>query len=179
MRSIPAAMLMLMLLGCGELALKKPEPTPEPAAANPAPAQLPAPADEKPATVTHFLKREAAFVDKKQAMAENDKLVEVENRINTTNYLSAVSQAYFAAGSSIYLSQLKHQVDLMHATNERYPTYEEFRDLLKQFNIKLGNLYEYQMYAYDEDTGEICILEDRAHMKRIYEAAGRDYPHAE
>lgn len=178
MKPMACAVLAMTLAGCGELALKKPQSAPEPAPANPAPAQAPA-AEEKPATVTHFLKREARFVDKKKAMAENDKLVEVENRINTTNYLSAVAQAYFAAGSSIHLTQLKHQVDLMHATNNRYPTYEEFCELLRQFNIKLGNLYEYQMYAYDEDTGEICILEDRAHMKRIYEAAGREYPHPE
>ena len=67
----------------------------------------------------------------------------------------------------------------MHAMNERYPTFEEFSSLLKQFDIRLGNLYDYQMYAYDDQTGEICILEDRALKKQMYEAAGREYPHAE
>lgn len=177
MRTLPLALL-LLTLGCDQLALKKPEEAPpEPAAADPAPAQPQVQAEEKPVKPRHFLKREAALVDKNKAMAENDSLVEVKNEINATDYLSAVSQAYFAAGSSVQLSQLKHQIDLMHAQNERYPTFEEFRDLLKQFDIKLGHLYEYQMYAYDEETGGISILEDREHKKRIYEAAGRDYPH--
>ncbi|MBX3438832.1 MAG: hypothetical protein KF861_15160, partial [Planctomycetaceae bacterium] len=174
MRLMTSVAILLSLLGCGDLGLTQSEPEP---AAEPAPAApvepAAAPVQEKPATVTHFLKREAALVDKHKAMAENDKLVEVENRITANDYLSAVSQMYFAAGSAIYLSQLKHQLDLMYAQDNRYPTFEEFSALLKQFNIKLGALYEYQMYAYDDQTGEIGILEDRAHMKRIYEAAGR------
>jgi hypothetical protein len=174
MKLLSFAALTFLLGGCADLKLEKPEPPPEPIAANP-PVPAPPPAEPKPATTTHFLKREAPLVDKKQAMAENDKLVEVQNRINSTNYLSQLSQAYFAAGSSLQLSQLKHQLDLMHAENNKWPSFQEFSDLIKQFRIKLGNLYEYQMYAYDDETGEICILEDRAHKKRIYEAAGREY----
>jgi hypothetical protein len=171
---------LILTLGCGDLALTKPEEPPAPVPANPAPAQAPVPAEEKPDKPTHFLKRVAELVDKKQAMAENDKLVEVDrNRMSSQNYLTAVGQGYFAAASRLELLNLQNAVNQMQALNERYPTFAEFKDLLKQTGVRLGNLYEYQMYAYDDETGEICILEDRAHMKRIYEAAGREYPHAE
>jgi len=181
MRSIALTLLILTTLGCDQLALKKPEETPpEPAPANPAPAQPQVQAEEKPVKPTHFRKRVAELVDKNKAMAENDKLVEIErNRISSQNYLTAVGQGYFAAASRIELLNLQNAVNQLHALNNRYPTFEEFNDLLKQTGVRLGNLYEYQMYGYDDQTGEICILEDRAHKKRIYEAAGREYPHAE
>ncbi len=178
MKSTSGVVLTLILLGCGESPVDKTEAAAEPAGANPAPAQPQAAAEEKPVKPTHFLKRVAEFVDKRKAMEENPDLVEIDrNRITASNYLSAVGQGYFALGSRPQLLALQSSVQQLHALNDRYPTFEEFRDLLKQTGVKLGNLYEYQMYAYDDETGEISILEDRAHMKRIYEAAGRDYPH--
>ncbi len=176
MKFSSGVVLTLVVMGCGKPPVDKPEAAAEPAEANPAPAQ--AEAEEKPAKPTHFLKRVAKFVDKRKAMEENSDLVELDrNRITAGNYLSAVGQGYFAIGSRVQLLNLQNAVQQLHALNDRYPTFEEFQDLLKQTGVQLGNLYEYQMYAYDDETGEISILEDRAHMKRIYEAAGREYPH--
>ncbi len=178
MKFTSSVMLTLVVMGCGKPPVDKPETAAEPVEANPAPAQPQAAAEEKPVKPTHFLKRVAELVDKRKAMEENPDLVELDrNRITAGNYLSAVGQGYFAAASRVQLLNLQNAVQQLHALNDRYPTFEEFRDLLKQTGVKLGNLYEYQMYAYDDETGEISILEDRAYKKRIYEAAGREYPH--
>jgi hypothetical protein len=147
-----------------------------PAPAEPAPPAEPAVKAPDPIP---FTKREAALVDKKQALSENPKLVEVENKINATDPLTAVAQGYFSIGSRANVLAMEHTIKTMHALNERYPTFAEFEDLMKKNGARLGQLYQWQMYAYDDATGTISILEDRAVKKAMYEAAGRDYPHAE
>ena len=167
----------LLLVGCADRkadsAADEATADADPPAAAPADGQAPA-EDNKPVP---FTKREAKLVDKEKAMAENASLVEVENKIDASDPLTAASQSYFNMASRVHVSALKHNVDIMKAMNDRWPTFEEFDGLMKQNNIKLKGLYEWQMYAYDAETGGICILEDRAEKKRRYEASGRDYPH--
>jgi hypothetical protein len=172
------SLLLGTLLGCAEWIPEKPAAAPQAAQAQPAPAQVAA-EPQQPPRPANFLKREAKLVDMNKALAENDKLVEVENRISANNYVSALSQSYFALGSRVQVLNLKHQIDIMYNVDERYPSFQEFSDLLRQSGVKLGQLYEWQMYAYDDKTGEIGILEDRALKKQKYEASGREYPHAE
>lgn len=149
----------------------------EPATNGP-PADARAAANE-PAKPVPFHKREAKLVDKEKAMAENPSMVEVENKINASDPLTAVSQSYFNMASRVRVIQLKHSVDLMHATDGEWPSFAAFDKLMKQHDIKLNGLYPWQVYAYDQQTGGISILEDRAEKKRQYEATGREYPHAE
>lgn len=173
MRLIALLISGLTILGCAD---RKPDA--EPAAEAPAAApqaQAAVPAAQPPREVA--FKREAKLVDKNKAMAENPALIEVENKINASDPITAISQSYFNAASRIHTVQLKHSVDLMKASEDRWPTFEEFEKLLKQHTVELTGLYPWQVYAYDDQTGGISILEDRAEKKRQYEAAGRDYPH--
>lgn len=143
------------------------------------PAQAdPAAAKEEPKLVP-ITKREARLVDKQKAMQENPKLIEVENKINASDPLTAVAQGYFAAASQAQVLTMQHNINIQREIDDRWPTFAEFEEMVKQYNIKLQGLYAYQMYAYDETTGGLSILEDRAEKKSQYEAAGRDYPHAE
>ncbi len=166
MKLISGLALLLMLVGCG---LVKTEETAAPAVkAKPAPVEQKVAKPNKP---VHFKKRVAKLVNKQDAMAANPDLVETRNRINSNNYLTAVAQGYFSAASQIQMIQLEHTVKHMQALENRWPTLEEFQKILDDNNIKLGSLYEYQMYAYDPDTGGISILEDKVKKQAAKDAA--------
>ncbi|MCA9028042.1 MAG: hypothetical protein KDA86_22720 [Planctomycetaceae bacterium] len=166
MKLISRLALLLILSGCGEL---KTEKKPAPAAqAKPAPVE---PQAENPNKPVHFKKRVAKLVNMKDAMAANPNLVQTKNRINATNYLTAVAQGYFAAASQIQMIQLEHTVKHMQALEDRWPTLEEFQKILDDNGIKLSHLYPYQMYGYDPETGELSILEDKAEKEAAKEAA--------
>src|SRR5690606_18305137 len=121
-------------------------------------------------------KREARLVDKNKAMQENPALIEVENKITGSDPLTAVAPSYFTIGSPIHVAALKHNSDLIHAAEGRWPTFAEFQQSLKQSNVELEGLYPYQMYAYDDQTGGLVILEDPEEKRRHYEDAGLEVP---
>jgi len=113
------------------------------------------------------------LVDKKQALAENPALIVTTNRINASDPVSAAAQGYFAIGSQAQLLNLKHQVDILKAdNNNKPPSFAQFNDLLQQNGVKLAGLYRWQVYAYDDEAGDIVILEDHAMKKAEYEKGG-------
>jgi hypothetical protein len=119
---------------------------------------------------------EAQIVDKQQALAENPSLVETSNRMNTTDPIMAISGAYFSAASRAETMAFQHNIEIWKAANDdRYPSYTEFMDMYRSFRVKFKGLKPWQVYAYDQSDGTICILEDRAEKKRRYEAAGIEY----
>lgn len=150
-----------------EQAADPPPPAPQQVAAEPAP--------EQPKKVP-ITKREARLVDRNKAMQENPALIEVENRITGSDPLTAVAQSYFTIGSRAQVLNLKHNIDIMHAAEGRWPTFAEFEQSLKQHNVQLTALYPYQMYAYDDQTGGLVILEDPEEKRRHYEDAGLEVP---
>jgi hypothetical protein len=180
-----AAGLLLVTAGCIDPAAfktaeQKPADTPPPAAAPPrgAPPAV-APGGAAPAAQPqgeHAIPDvESVIVDKKKALAENPGYVETENKINAGDPLSAASQSYFNLGSRAHLLNFKHNLDIYKAANERYPTYDEFIEMFRQFDIKFKMIKPWQVYAYDQTDGTVVILEDRAEKKRRYEAAGLEY----
>ena len=134
---------------------------------NPAPAAAPA-QPPRPS----FPKNNSEIYDKKKLMAENPNLIEVENKIRASDPLTAASQSYFAIGSRAQVLNMKHDLDLYHAEHGRWPTFDEFKQRLQQYNVELSGVYRWQVYAYDETDGTISILENREMKKQIYENAG-------
>ena len=118
---------------------------------------------------------EAQVVDKQVAMAENPNLRETENEIDAMDPVSAASQSYFALGSRIHLLNFKHQVDIMRELNDRYPTFEEFSEMMRTHDVEFKGLKPWQMYAYDSSDGTVCILEDLDVKRARHEAAGLEY----
>jgi len=150
-------------------AAKTEEPAPLAPAANAAPAAAPGPA----AGEAGLAKDNTKLVDKKQALAENPNLIVTTNRIDASDPVSAAAQSYFAIGSRAQLYNLKHQIDILKAdNNNKPPSFAQFNDLLRQNNVKLAGLYRWQIYAYDDETGDIVILEDHAMKKAEYEKGG-------
>lgn len=100
------------------------------------------------------------LVDKNVAMAENPNWQVTDNSMNASDPWTAAAGAYFSAASRVHVSALKHEVDLMEALHGRKPTYAEFKAALDRSNVKLKGLYPWQVYAYDDQSGEIVVLTD-------------------
>jgi len=132
-------------------------------------------AQPAPANGPNFPVDNTKLVDRKAALAQNPKLVEVQNRINATDPLTAASQSYFNLGSRAELLNMKHAIDLYKAENDKFPPFPEFEKMVQEARVPMKGLYRWQIYAYDDTTGELCILEDREYKKQEYDKAGLQY----
>jgi len=170
---LSAVLVSTVLPGCIDPSMLAPKETDKaeelapPVPAGAAPAAAPA------AGEAGLPKDNTKLVDKKQALAENPKLIVTTNRIDATDPISAAAQSYFAIGSRAQLLNLKHQIDILKAdNNNKPPSFAQFDDLLRQNNVKLAGLYRWQVYAYDDESGDIVILEDHDMKKAEYEKGG-------
>jgi hypothetical protein len=162
-------MLLLMAAGCLDPAMFKSKPKPKATAASGQAAPVaPAAAPAAPS----FPQDNTQLYDKKKLLAENPALVETENHIRATDPLSAAGQAYFAIGSQAQVLALEHSINLYKAEHDKAPTFADFEGMIRQNGVKLKGLYRWQVYAYDESTGDLSILEDRDMKKQEYEKAG-------
>jgi hypothetical protein len=146
---------------------------PEPAA----PAQAPAagPRANGAAAAPVIADVPAKVVDKQVALAENPRLREVTNGVNAGDPLTATTQSFFAAGSRVRMTNFQHQVDIMRELNDRYPTFDEFTEMMQVHQVEYKELKPWQMYAYDSSDGTVCILEDPDVKRARYEAIGLPY----
>ncbi|WP_437203082.1 hypothetical protein [Planctomicrobium sp. SH664] len=138
-------------------------------------AEAKAPVENKPANQPQgFVADNHEFVDKKEALAKNPKLVEKErNKVTAGDYLTAVGQTYFAAISHAEMLKLQHSVNLYRAEHDdKPPSFAEFSKMVKECNVQFKGLYRWQVYAYDAETGEMCILEDAELKKKLYAEQG-------
>lgn len=117
----------------------------------------------------------AQVVEKPVAMAENPRLRVVTNDVNAGDPLSAATQSYFAAGTRVQMMNFEHQMAIMRELNDRYPTFDEFAEMMQVHQVKYRELKPWQMYAYDPSDGSVCILEDPDVKRARYEAIGLEY----
>lgn len=173
-RAICLCLLFTALTGCPKfptVETKKPKEGAQPAVEqNAPPGQAAAPAAAAPQP--GFSQLEWKLVDKRKALADNPALIEVENKINAGDPLTAASQSYFNLGSRANILNFQHNLQIWEAAEGRKPTFDEFNTMFKQANADLKGLYPWQVYAYDDQDGSICVLEDHAEKKRLYEAQG-------
>ena len=156
-----------LLCGCPGAAFKSAEqaesasadqPT-APEAGGDAPAQADQPDAEPPKQ--NALQREARLVDRSSYLQEHPNAVELEkNVINASDPLTASAQGYFAGVSSLMISAYEHDLRLQKALNDdKWPTYDAYKQILDTHGVKLKGLKKGQVYAYDDQTGQISILE--------------------
>lgn len=180
-RSSLAVLAIALMVGCNKPAGKSDSLPPQvPAVAKPAPAQTaPAQQAEQPAAPHESIltKMTTTIVDKRKALADNPKLISLEkNELGELNPLNYATKAYFAGVSQATVAALQHEIDLTKAMNDdKPPPFAEFEQMLKRNNVKLRGLYRWQVYAYDDKDGSICILEDRELKKAEHEKAGLEY----
>jgi hypothetical protein len=118
-------------------------------------------------------------VDAKKALAENPNLAIVEPGELGNNYLSQLANARVMIPAQVSQMNLKHAMDLHQATNGKYPSYDEFLEIMKRDGYKLTEVYRWQMYGYNEDDGSVVLFTDEALKKKIYDENGLDYERAE
>jgi hypothetical protein len=82
-------------------------------------------------------------------------------RIVARDPITIQGNAYVTMIGRISIDNMKHAVDLWHATNDRYPKdYDEFmNEIIKPNNIALPRLPPYQEYGYDANEHKLIILE--------------------
>ncbi|MCA9088403.1 MAG: hypothetical protein KDA90_07170 [Planctomycetaceae bacterium] len=119
------------------------------------------------------------LVDKRKSLQDNPALVEVKNTTNASDPWTAAAQSYFTIGSKTSLLALQHGIELHKAQFEKPPTFAEFETMYRQAGVQFKGLYPWQVYAYDDEQGTVCILEDRAEKKRMHEEKGVPYAEEE
>lgn len=107
-------------------------------------------------------KRVFKLVEKQTAMEENPNYIVTVNTIEAGDYFTGVAQGAFAAASQLQTIGLQHFVNLHDAEHGDKPSLDDVKAYLNNNGLTLKGLYPYQVYAYDEETGVICILEDTA-----------------
>lgn len=110
---------------------------------------------------------EARIVDKKKALEERPHLFVTVNSITANDPIFAPAQGLRAAGSRVEMIAFQNTINIHKATNDKFPTYAEFMEYYKGANVKLVGLKPWQIYAYDEETGTICLMEDSIEKERI------------
>jgi len=109
----------------------------------------------------------ARIVDKQKALLERPQLFETQNRITANDPIFAPAQGLRAAGSRAEMLAFESTIQLHKAQYDKFPTYEEFMDYYKQAHVQLKGLKPWQVYAYDETTGTISLMEDPQEKERI------------
>lgn len=129
------------------------------------------PAAAQPKQVT-FGKTKARLVDYAEA-TQNPKVVEVENKVNASDPLTASYQSYFSIGSRATLLAFKQNLNLQKELNGgNWPSFEQFSADVKKMNVELVPILPWQMFAYNQQNGSIVLLEDKADKIRRYKAKG-------
>ena len=120
-------------------------------------------------------KTTAEVVDVYKARDENPDLAELQRNTLGDNPLTQSTNAYVYIRSEVSTLGMQQSIKVHKALNDKWPTYEEFMDIMQQNNIKFTALKPWQKYGYDSESGEIVILQDEAEKKRRYKAQGLDY----
>jgi len=144
----------------------------EPLSAAPAEDQSAAPDDTEPAGQITFGKSEARLVDYAEAR-KNPRIVQVENRIDASDPLTASYQSYFSLGSRATLAGFRHNLNLQKELNGgNWPSFEEFSRSVQQMRIEFVPILPWQMLAYDQTDGSLVLLEDKGEKIQRYRAKG-------
>jgi hypothetical protein len=117
-------------------------------------------------------KTTAQVVDLHAAMAQNPNLKIVEQRAQGGDPITFALDAYVDVRSRVSTLGMQRDIQAYKALNDRFPTYAEFMDTMRQHGIQFSMIEPYRMYGYDEKTGAIVVLEDPDDKRRRYEAAG-------
>ena len=112
-------------------------------------------------------KTTAKVVDAQKA-TQNPKVVIVENKVSGQDPLSVAGSAYVSISSKASTLGFQQALKFHKAEHGKNATYDEFMQMAKQNRVEFSMLPPYQMYGYDQKTGGIVIVEDKAEKIRLY-----------
>lgn len=116
-------------------------------------------------------KTTAEVVNSKEAL-QNPNIKEVPNEASGGDPLSFALSAYVSIRSKASTLGFQKALNDHKGIEGRPPTFSEFKQMLQQHRIEFTELYPFQMYGYNPDTGNIVVLEDTQKKAEIYQAAG-------
>lgn len=105
--------------------------------------------------------------DYHQVMKLKPELKVVTKPLGQTVY----SNAYFGRLAGISKLQFERRIQGFRATNGRLPKYKEYVNEMKKMGLKLVKLPKFAIYAYNDKTGKLLILEDPAARKAHEDAS--------
>ena len=124
--------------------------TPEPA---PAPQETPKPKKGVIGQTT------AQVVDAKEWL-QKPGIQAKDGKIEGVDPFSRTASGYFTLAAQTSTLGLQQAVQHYKALNDKFPPYEEFMRMMQENRIEFTKLRWYEIYAYNEDTGKILVLED-------------------
>lgn len=146
-----------------------PAMTPAPATETAPPAANP-PAETKPEPRGVIGKTTAKVVDVHKALQDPEIVVAEGSSAAGVDPFSQAGSAYFSAMARVSTLGMQQAVQMKKAVEGRWPTYEEYMQIMKENNVEFAKLRSYEMYGYDDKTGKIMVLTDKRlyneHLKR-------------
>lgn len=113
----------------------------------------------------------AKIVDVKKA-TQDPKIVPVENKIKGSDPLTVVGSAYVTISAKAGTLGMQQAIKHHKALNDKFPTYDEFMQIVKQNRVEFPEAVPYQLYGYDESSGAIIMLEDKAKKLQLFKKHG-------
>ena len=145
------------------------------AQAQPAEMEMPQEAaaiEKKNASKKSILQRTTAVVvDAKKAL-KNPDIIVVDGKIKGVDPFSQAGSAYVVMASKVSTLGMQQAIQHHKALNDRFPTYDEYMKMMKQNRIEFAQLPPYKLYGYDDETGNILVLEDKKKKAQLYKEAG-------
>lgn len=185
-RSALAAALFALLLGC-DTTVSKQNPGPvvpdiegasasvgEGAQPSGSPMTETAPAEstpaESPAEKGVIGKTTNKVVDANKALQDPEIVLAEGSTADGIDPFSQAGSVYFSAMARVSTLGMQQAVNMKKAVEGRWPTYDEYMQIMKENNVEFVKLRSYEMYGYDDKTGKILVLMDkrlhREHLKR-------------
>lgn len=145
---------------------KKPQ---EPDAENAAAEEQAGKPNDNKKSIIH--KTTAVVVDAKKAL-ENPDIIVVDGKIKGIDPFTQAGSAYVSMASRVSTLGMQQAIKAHKALNDRFPTYDEYMQMMKENRIEFAQLPPYKMYGYDAESGTILVLQDNKKKEELYKKAG-------
>ncbi|WP_417382092.1 hypothetical protein [Gimesia sp.] len=145
---------------------KKPQ---EPDAENAAAEEQAGKPNDNKKSIIH--KTTAVVVDAKKAL-ENPDIIVVDGKIKGVDPFTQAGSAYVSMASRVSTLGMQQAIKAHKALNDRFPTYDEYMQMMKENRIEFAQLPPYKMYGYDAESGTILVLQDNKKKEELYKKAG-------
>ncbi len=141
----------------------------DPVVQNPDQGNKGAPQNNTKKSIIH--KTTAVVVDAKKAL-KNPEISVVDGKIKGIDPFTQAGSAYFSMASRVSTLGMQQAIKVHKALNDKFPTYDEYMKMMKENRVEFAQLPPYKMYGYDDESGNILVLQDNKKKAELYKAAG-------
>ncbi len=117
-------------------------------------------------------KEEAKIVRWPDYKNEHPETVVVDGKVEGWDPFSIAGSAYVSMTNKINAMQFESEIKILKAEQGRPPTYDEFLERVKKYNLKFHDQHPYRLFGYNEKEGTMVMLEDKEIKREIYKKKG-------